>query len=178
MRLEDERESDNVEDRRGESAGRGGGFGGFGGGSIGIGTVVLALVAWYFGVDPSFILNQAAAPVSVPAVSHSPAKPPPHEDRQARFVSMILADTEDTWTAIFREGRSTYEKPKLVLFTGAVRSACGRAESAMGPFYCPGDRKVYIDLAFTMICKSAFMRLASLPRPTSSPMRSVTTCRT
>ena len=148
MRLEDGRESDNVEDRRGESAGRGGGFGGFGGGSIGIGTVVLALVAWYFGVDPSFILNQAAAPASAPAVSHSPAKPPPHEDRQARFVSMILADTEDTWTAIFREGRSNYEKPKLVLFTGAVRSACGRAESAMGPFYCPGDRKVYIDLAF------------------------------
>ena len=143
MRLDDERESDNVEDRRGESTGGGG----FRGGSIGIGTIAIALVAWYFGIDPSFILNQGSAP-SAPAVSQSPARPPPHQDAQVRFVSMILADTEDTWTAIFRSGGSTYEKPKLVLFTGAVRSACGLAEAAMGPFYCPGDHKVYIDLAF------------------------------
>jgi predicted metalloprotease len=143
MRLDDERESDNVEDRRGESAGGSG----LRGGSIGIGTVVIALVAWYFGIDPSFILNQGGGE-SAPAVSQAPAKAPPHADTQARFVSMILADTEDTWSAIFRAGGSTYEKPKLVLFTGAVRSACGLAESAMGPFYCPGDHKVYIDLAF------------------------------
>ncbi len=143
MRLDDGRESDNVEDRRGESAGGGG----LRGGSIGIGTVVIALVAWYFGIDPSLILNQGGES-SAPAVAQAPAKPPPHADTQARFVSMILADTEDTWSAIFRAGGSTYEKPKLVLFTGAVRSACGLGEAAMGPFYCPGDQKVYIDLAF------------------------------
>ena len=151
MRLDGERESENVEDRRGESVG-GGGFG-LGGGRIGLGTIALALVAWYFGIDPSFLFDQSG---SAPSVSHSPgnapgnapAKAPPHDDRQARFVSMILADTEDTWTEIFRGGGRAYRVPKLVLFKGAMRSACGLGEAAMGPFYCPGDQKVYIDLSF------------------------------
>lgn len=140
MRWESGRESDSVEDRRGESAG------GFGGRNIGIGTIVLAVGAWFLGIDPSFILNQPASAPS--SSSHAPAQPPPHNDRQARFVSMILADTEDTWTALFERRGKVYVKPKLVLFSHAVRSACGRAESAMGPFYCPADQKVYIDLSF------------------------------
>ena len=138
MKLDDSRESDNIEDRRG-----GGGM--RVGGGIGIGTIVLALVAMYFGVDPSFLLNpQQDAPQSAPQ-QQRPADP---SDSQRRFVARVLGETEDTWTTIFREGGTNYEAPTLVLFDGQTRSACGLGEAAMGPFYCPGDRKVYIDLAF------------------------------
>jgi predicted metalloprotease len=138
MKLDDSRESGNIEDRRG-----GGGM--RVGGGIGIGTIVLALVAMYFGVDPSFLLNpQQDAPQSAPQ-QQRPADP---NVSQRRFVARVLGETEDTWTTIFREGGTNYEAPTLVLFDGQTRSACGLGEAAMGPFYCPGDRKVYIDLAF------------------------------
>jgi uncharacterized protein len=138
MRWEDEQRSDNVEDRRGTLVSRGmvGG---------GIGTVVLVLVALYFGIDPSVVLQsvQDSAP---PAATQQ--QRPAGKDPMVDFVSVVLADTEKTWHGVFRQYGRTYEEPKLVLFTGAVQSACGFAQAAMGPFYCPGDHKVYIDLAF------------------------------
>ena len=134
------RESDNIEDRRGQGR-RGLG----GGGKIGIGTIVLALVAMYFGIDPSVVLNTA---MTDPAPIESTPPRTPAEEAQARFVSMVLADTEDTWNVIFREGGATYREPQLVLYTGATRSACGVGQAQMGPFYCPADAKVYLDLAF------------------------------
>ena len=134
------RESNNVEDRRGQ-----GGRGLRGGGKIGIGTIVLALVAMYFGIDPSVVLNTA---MTDPAPVESTQQRPEAENAQARFVSMVLADTEDTWRVIFQQGGTTYREPKLVLYTGATRSACGVGQAEMGPFYCPADTKVYLDLAF------------------------------
>jgi len=148
MRWEDGRRSDNVEDRRGSSVSRGvvGG---------GIGTVILVLVAMYFGVDPSVVLNTASTGNNRPAVTR-PADRPAEENRMSEFVSVVLADTEDTWRDLFKKGGKTYQEPKLVLFTGAVQSACGTADAAVGPFYCPGDRKVYIDLAFYQELKNRF----------------------
>ncbi|MDX2244163.1 MAG: neutral zinc metallopeptidase [Leptolyngbyaceae cyanobacterium bins.302] len=140
MRWDFGRRSDNVEDRRG-----GGGMAApvIGGG---IGTILLALVVTFLGGDPSIILDQANNP---PARQESPADKPPQSDEAAQFVSVVLADTEDTWNRIFQQqvGRS-YQEPKLVLFSGTVQSACGFAQAAAGPFYCPRDQKVYIDLSF------------------------------
>jgi uncharacterized protein len=151
MRLDDENESSNVEDRRGE-----GGGGGIGRGSVGIGTVVLALVASYFlGIDPSVILGLASNTPS-PTARSVPAHKPPANDEMARFVSKVLGSTEMTWNAAFREGGGTYQEPKLVLFTGSTPTACGTGQSAMGPFYCPSDKKVYIDLAFYRDLKERF----------------------
>ncbi len=154
MQLDDQNESNNVEDRRGEG-GEGGG-GGFGRGSLGIGTIVVALAAsYFFGIDPSVILgfasnmeNQSSGQVT----SHKP----PANDEMARFVSKILASTESTWDPIFREGGSRYQEPKLVLFSGSTPTACGTGQSAMGPFYCPSDQKVYIDLSFYRDLKERF----------------------
>ena len=137
MKLDDQRESDEIEDRRGGLGARG---------TIGIGTVVIALVAWYFGIDPQTVLD--AAQVAAPAPSSRSTPQTPQRDPQSIFVSKVLASTEDTWSAIFREGGAAYRKPKLVLFDGSTPSACGTGQSAMGPFYCPGDDKVYIDLSF------------------------------
>jgi predicted metalloprotease len=144
MRLDDERESDNVEDRRGE-----GGRGGFGiGRSAGIGTILLALAAsYFFGIDPTVILGLFSGAGS-PVAQSVPAHKPPANDEMARFVSKVLADTEDTWRTIFRQAGRQYQDPKLVLFTGATPTACGTGQTAMGPFYCSLDQKVYIDLAF------------------------------
>jgi predicted metalloprotease len=141
MRWKTGRRSSNVEDRRGRKISGGGIKGG------GIGIVLLALVGMYFGIDPSIILNSnllqdGGTQQQTERVAN------PEEDRLADFVSVVLADTEDTWETIFREGGSIYEKPKLILFTGSVKSACGFAQSATGPFYCPADRNVYIDLGF------------------------------
>ncbi|MCB1910636.1 MAG: neutral zinc metallopeptidase [Zoogloeaceae bacterium] len=153
MRFENGRESQNVEDRRGASgSGRGVRVGGKG---IGIGTIVLALVAMYFGVDPSIVLNQAST-MSEPPAQVSPAGRPAAENEQARFISMVLADTEQTWGEIFRAGGQRYVEPTLVLFTGATRTACGVGQAAMGPFYCPADQKVYIDLSFYDELRSRF----------------------
>ena len=143
MRIDDYRDSDNVEDRRGD-----GGGGGIGRGGIGIGGVVLALVISYFtGINPmqliGFMEQTPIARQEAPA-----AHKPPANDETARFVSKVLASTEDVWTDTFRQLGKPYEAPKLVLFSNATPTACGTGQTAMGPFYCPGDRKVYIDLAF------------------------------
>jgi len=145
MRWKDQERSENVEDRRGIPAKRGiiGG---------GIGTVILVLVGLYFGVDPSMLM-QAVNQGSPPSVEQ---QQPPASDEMSQFVSVVLADTEKTWHEIFSRSGKTYEEPKLVLFTGAVDSACGYAQAVMGPFYCPGDHKVYIDLSFYEDMKKRF----------------------
>lgn len=103
----------------------------------------------FFGVDPSMVLGLLGGEQpSAPTAQQVPAQRPPAQDQQAKFVSVVLADTEDTWHALFKQSGSNYREPKLVLFRGAVQSACGHAQAAMGPFYCPGDSKVYIDLSF------------------------------
>jgi uncharacterized protein len=147
MKWEGERESENVEDRRGAG---GGGFPVFGGRSIGIGTIVIALVGgWIFGINPLTILSMLSgggAPTS--QVSTGPSNAPPSNDPQTRFVRTVLASTEDVWTGVFQNGQVRYQAPTLVLFRGATRTACGTGQSAMGPFYCPGDQQVYVDLDF------------------------------
>lgn len=141
MRWEGQRESSNIEDRRG--AGGGGGFG-FGGRSIGIGTVVIALVGgWIFGINPLTILGLLGG--GGQPVAEAPAHAPPANDKQAAFVSTVLASTEDEWGQML-QGR--YTPPALVLFRGATPTACGQGQAAMGPFYCPSDRKVYLDMDF------------------------------
>lgn len=148
MRWEGQRESDNVEDRR-DGGGGGSGLGGFGGRSIGIGTIVLALVGgWVLGVNPLTLLGLLGGGGGAPAQVSAPAHRPPADDPQARFVSTVLADTEDVWRDLFKGGGARYEDPKLVLFRGRTPTACGTGQAAMGPFYCPGDHKVYIDLSF------------------------------
>jgi predicted metalloprotease len=138
------RRSDNVEDQRGA--------GGIPQGAVaggGIGVIVLALIAMLLGVDPSIILNTMPVPQEQPALVRPGSQPRNSGDEQlADFVSVVLADTEDTWQAIFPQLGRTYLPPKLVLFSGAVNSACGFAQAAVGPFYCPNDRKIYIDLNF------------------------------
>ena len=148
MKWEGNRESDNVEDRR-DDGGSSGGGGGFGGRSIGIGSIAIALVASYFlGVSPMTVLNLLSGGSPAPQTQSAPAHKPPADDRMAAFVSTVLADTEDVWKDIFSQGGTTYTEPKLVLFRGATATACGQGQAAMGPFYCPGDQKVYIDLGF------------------------------
>lgn len=144
MRWESERQSSNVEDRRGLG---GGGFG-FGGRSIGIGTIVLALLGgWIFGINPLTILGFLSGGGS--PVVEQPAQAPPAGDRAAAFVSTVLASTEDVWPQLLQQqGGMAYEPPKLVLYRGTTPTACGRGQAAMGPFYCPADRKVYLDLDF------------------------------
>lgn len=159
MRWRGRRGSSNVEDRRG--SGSSGGFGLPGGGMRmpssgssragfgGIGfLVIIVIVAMLFGINP-LTLIQGIDGGMAPPVPQGEAPAPPQSDEMAQFVSVVLADTEDTWGKVFeREFGEDYEEPRLVLFTGAIRSACGFAQSASGPFYCPNDRKVYIDLAF------------------------------
>ena len=113
-------------------------------GGGGIGVVVLALVALFFGVDPSVVLEDAG-PVGYEG-GGGPASP--EEERLTDFASAVLADTEDTWNALFQRAGSDYREPTLVLFSGAVQSACGFAQAAVGPFYCPADERVYLDLSF------------------------------
>ena len=151
MKWESNRESDNVEDRRDGTGGTGSAGGGMiGGRHIGIGTVVIALLGgWMFGVNPLTILGLlSGGGASTAQVSQAPAHKPPADDHMAKFVSTVLADTEDVWTDVFAKAGATYQQPKLVLFRGATPTACGQGQSAMGPFYCPGDQKVYIDLGF------------------------------
>lgn len=140
MRWESGRRSDNVEDRRGLRVTRGVAGGG-------LGTLVLVLIGLYFGVDPSTILNTIPSGGGS-SVEQSNVPRPAAEDALADFVSVVLADTEDTWGALFREKGRSYEAPKLVLFTDNVESACGLAGAATGPFYCPADHKLYLDLSF------------------------------
>ncbi len=140
MRWKDGRRSSNIDDRRrARLSGKAKGGG--------IGIIILALVGMYFGIDPSFILQQGAQ-LSGPATQQSDYVPTAEENELADFVAVVLADTEDTWSDVFSEDDRSYEQPRLVLFTGAVESACGFAQAAMGPFYCPADKQVYIDLGF------------------------------
>ncbi len=147
MDWEGGRRSENVEDRRGI------GVVGIAGG--GIGVVVIAVIAMFLGVDPRVVLQEMGQG-QAPTVQEHAVPVDPAQDKLKDFVSVVLADTEDTWGEIFSRGGAQYEKPKLVLFTGAVRSACGLAQSAVGPFYCPGDRKVYIDLDFYNLLEKRF----------------------
>jgi predicted metalloprotease len=143
MRWRTGRRSRNIEDRRGMRTVRKAGL--LKGG--GLGAIIIVLVAMYFGVDPTMLLQgMQDSPSTTTRVS---TKPLSAEEKQlTEFVSVVLADTEDTWNLLFRQMGKTYQEPKLVLFSGAVQSACGFAQAAMGPFYCPGDQKVYIDLSF------------------------------
>lgn len=143
MRWENGRKSENVEDRRGESVSPTRFAGG------GLGALVIILIAMYFGVDPTIILQQIGFGGSHTESSHhKPVTTSPQENTLADFVSVVLGDTEDTWQALFKAEGKTYQDPLLVLFSGAVQSACGFAQAAVGPFYCPADHKVYIDLSF------------------------------
>src|ERR1041385_2817749 len=140
MRWRGERQSTNIEDRRGMSVGRvaiGGG----------LGTIVIMILALLFGVNPQQLFEQIPSDQQQPGVQSSRPQNP-QQDELRQFVAVVLAKSEDVWTDVFRENGRQYREPTLVLFTDQVRSACGIAGAAVGPFYCPGDEKVYIDLAF------------------------------
>ncbi|MCB1868629.1 MAG: neutral zinc metallopeptidase, partial [Gammaproteobacteria bacterium] len=141
MRWQGRRSSQNVEDRRGSGIARKAGGGG-------IGVIVLALIAMYFGVDPSIILNQGGGMLGGSGTESVQYQPTEEEQQLAGFVSVVLADTEDAWNRVFERMGRRYQEPKLVLFSGSVESACGLGQAAMGPFYCPADQKAYIDLSF------------------------------
>jgi predicted metalloprotease len=169
MRWGDFRQSDNVEDRTGQGPAGGsfgGGFGGGGGGGgmrLGLGGIILVfIVSLLFGVNPMQLLGGGDGPApapqprsappgygpqTAPAPSAAPATRAPASDQQ-RMITGVLGDTEDVWTAIFKTMNRQYPAPTLVLFTGAVQSACGRASAAAGPFYCGADRKLYLDTSF------------------------------
>jgi predicted metalloprotease len=162
MRWQNRQESDNVEDRRG--MGGVGGMGGGGGGMRmpgrrtgliggGLGGLIIVLLLLFLGFDPGFLLQGAGGPgVGVPSGFQPPpqqtAPASPGEDTLKRFVGVVLAETEQTWHEVFNELGRRYQEPKLVLFSGQVASACGYAGAATGPFYCPADQKVYLDLSF------------------------------
>ena len=144
MRLDDSRRSDNVEDQRGSS----GGFGRRGAG-IGLGTIAIVVVGYFMGVDPSTLLNlldgggaQQGAP------TNQASAPADSKDPNVDFVRAVLAQTEDVWGAYFKDMGKAYQPPTIILYSGQVQSACGFASAAAGPFYCPGDQRVYLDLSF------------------------------
>jgi predicted metalloprotease len=172
---EGDRESENVEDRRGEGGGGRFGGGGFpiplGGGGLSITSlVVIGVICLMLGINPLELLSSGDGIPRMPEVqrpgpsSRSPLDIPggqqprtkPEEAEMTRFVSRVLADTEDVWERVFQAAGKRYEKPTLVLFSGATRTECGIGQAAMGPFYCPVDRKVYIDLAFYRVLKERF----------------------
>jgi len=143
MRITGRRGSSNVEDRRGMSGGKmavGGG----------IGTIVIVLIVWLLGGDPGQMLG------TMDTGQNQTVEATAEEDQMAQFVSVVLADTEEVWKLIFEQSGQTYREPKLVLFRGEVESACGFATAASGPFYCPGDEKIYIDLSFCDVLKDRF----------------------
>lgn len=152
MKWGDQRESSQIEDRRGQGGGFGGG-GGLPGGrrGVGLGTIAIALVAgWIFGINPGTIIGVLGGMGGGEVAQQAPATTPRSQpqDESARFISTVLASTEDVWEQVFRQSNAQYQKPVLVLYRGATRSACGVGQAAMGPFYCPGDAKVYLDLGF------------------------------
>ena len=153
MRLDDEQASSNVEDRRGQR-GRRGGFripmGRRGGGGIGIGTIIILGILWLvFGVNPLEMLGGGGLQQQTQQIPQTQQQQSPAaNDEMGKFASKVLSTTERTWTRVFKENGRQYEEPRMVLFSGYVQSACGAAQSAMGPFYCPRDKKIYIDLSF------------------------------
>ncbi|HEV7320960.1 MAG TPA: neutral zinc metallopeptidase [Ensifer sp.] len=172
MEWKGRRQSDNVEDQRGASPGglggspfgRGGGFrmpGGGGGmrragGGMSFGTIIFLVVLYFIlkamGIDMLQVLNGGGSPVQLPGFEQSDGSPAPQgtaqEEEMKQFMATVLAETEDTWHGIFQANGQQYEEPKMVLFRGQVRSACGFASAASGPFYCPGDHKLYLDMSF------------------------------
>ena len=156
MKWDGQRESSQIEDRRGSGGGgRGGGGNRVGGGrGVGLGTIAVALVAgWIFGINPGTIIGvlgglEGAAPGATQQAPAPGATRSAPQDENARFVSTVLASTEDIWQETFQASGRDYRKPVLVLYRGSTRSACGTGQAAMGPFYCPGDEKVYLDLGF------------------------------
>jgi predicted metalloprotease len=142
MQLGGERSSGNVEDRRGMGMA----------GGVGIGGVVIAIIAAFLGLDPGQVLNT----VQETRVDNREAPKGAPKDEMGQFVSKVLASTEDVWTEIFRQNGRQYTPPTLVLYEGGVRSACGMGQTAMGPFYCPNDQKLYIDLKFYQDLKQRF----------------------
>jgi hypothetical protein len=146
-----ERQSDNVEDRRGISISRGAKIGGL----SGLGLVAVVVVSMFFGIDPTVLL-QSVSEQQTSNVSGPQSNQPAANDDMRQFVAVVLGETEDVWHDAFRKAGQTYEPPKLVLFSGAVESACGMAGSAVGPFYCPADQKVYLDLRFFEDLKKRF----------------------
>ena len=159
MRTDDFRPSENVEDDREASASRGipGGAGG-----VGIGTIIIiGLISWYFGIDPSVLLNGAqiltgGGPASQQTGSAPPVTAGTPEDPTGKFVALVLGDTEDRWTEIFAAAGKTYHPPRLRLFSGSEPTACAFAQSAMGPFYCPRDQRIYLDTSFFEDLQSKF----------------------
>jgi predicted metalloprotease len=138
MDLDNQRASDNVEDRRGIGVG----------GGIGIGGVVIAVIAAFLGYDPGEVLQTVQQVQQAAPSAQQRGREGAPNDEMGRFVSKVLGSTEDAWAEIFRRSNATYRNPKLVLYSGAVSSACGLGQAAMGPFYCPGDERLYIDLSF------------------------------
>jgi predicted metalloprotease len=153
MRWEGNEQSNNVEDRRG--GGGGGGFG-IGGGTLGIGSIVIALIgSWFFGVSPSTILNMLSG--GSPAQVQQAPSHPPATDKETRFVTTVLGMTETTWGQIFKANGATYTPPVLVLYDGRTSTGgCGTGQAAVGPFYCPADRKVYLDTSFFQLMQQRF----------------------
>ncbi len=149
MRMDGQDESSNVEDARGSGGGGGIRFGG--GRGIGLGTVAIALVAgWVFGINPLTLLGLLGGGGGAPMVQTAPgpATKPPADDAQARFVSQVLRSTEVVWTDVFREAGQTYRDPRLTLYRNSYPTGCGQGDAAMGPFYCPADAHVYLDMSF------------------------------
>jgi predicted metalloprotease len=154
MRWDEFRQSENVEDRRGLGVRAGG---------LGIGTIiVLALIGWALGIDPRILIGGAELVTSSGPSYEQSTSPRPEirtgtpEDQMGKFVSAVLGETEDRWTDIFKAGGKTYQAPRLVMYSGVVGSACGTAESAMGPFYCPNDQRVYLDTSFFQQIETRF----------------------
>jgi hypothetical protein len=143
MRWRGERQSDNIEDRRGMRVSRGAKVGGI----SGLGLVAIVVVSLLLGVDPTLVLQQVGQSLPSSTTIEESAQPAANDDMR-NFVAVVLAETEDVWNEQFNKAGRTYQEPKLVLFSGAVDSACGFAQSATGPFYCPADQKVYLDLTF------------------------------
>lgn len=174
MRWQGRRESDNVEDRRNSSGGPSMGGPGFRlpSGKGGLILLIVVLVAGYYGVDLTGLMT--GQPVSQQQSTRSIS---PNEDEAAKFTSVILATTEDTWGQQFEKMGKTYQQPKLVMYRGMTRTGCGAGQSIMGPFYCPADGTVYIDLSFYDEMKDKLGADGDFARGTLSPMKSVIMCR-
>lgn len=150
MKWSNRRQSSNVEDRRGGVV-RKAGIGG-------LGTIIVLLISMFFGFDPSTLLSVVDTTARITGVNQQSGdyQPTAEEQQMGEFVAVVLADTEDVWNNVFVQNGKQYQEPKLVLFSGSITSACGMAQAAMGPFYCPGDQKVYIDLSFFDEMKSKY----------------------